>query len=225
MAIKKGAAWAAAVARQKEAARRRGVKLPPPVDLKALYDAGFRAAPKPSPGIKKGAAWAAAVKRQEAAKASLGPQARKLQAFATAAAVPTDSGVAPASDDARIEAMRLLIQSQASPDTQLEALRAILSNERAMKPRLHAIQRSGAGVSGAAAATILTVSPTLKKISGMLQHAADQTEATSEHHLINNQIAFRKATLSKLVHLSTCLPKRHPLRDKLRRIGLFSGLI
>lgn len=69
------------------------------------------------------------------------------------------------------------------------------------------------------------VDPRLKAISAKLALAENQRLATSEHNAINNVTAFRRKVLADLMRISSCLPESHPTRQKIRRVGLMSGLL
>jgi len=69
------------------------------------------------------------------------------------------------------------------------------------------------------------VDPRLKAINAKLALADNQRMATSEHHAINNVKAFRRKVLADLMRISSCLPESHPTRQKIRRVGLMSGLL
>lgn len=69
------------------------------------------------------------------------------------------------------------------------------------------------------------VDPRLKAINAKLALAENQRLATSEHNAINNVTAFRRKVLADLMRISSCLPESHPTRQKIRRVGLMSGLL
>lgn len=69
------------------------------------------------------------------------------------------------------------------------------------------------------------VDPRLKAINAKLALAENQRLATSEHNAINNVTAFRRKVLADLMRISACLPESHPTRQKIRRVGLMSGLL
>lgn len=62
-------------------------------------------------------------------------------------------------------------------------------------------------------------------INRRLSLAANQRTATSEHLNINNKTAFRKKVLGDLLRISANLPSGHPTRQRIRRVGLMSGLL
>lgn len=69
------------------------------------------------------------------------------------------------------------------------------------------------------------VDPRLKAINAKLALAENQRLATSEHNAINNVTAFRRKVLADLMRISSCLPESHPTRQRIRRVGLMSGLL
>lgn len=69
------------------------------------------------------------------------------------------------------------------------------------------------------------VDPRLREINKKLALAENQRLATSEHNAINNVKAFRRKVLADLMRISSCLPESHPTRQKIRRVGLMSGLL
>jgi len=62
-------------------------------------------------------------------------------------------------------------------------------------------------------------------INKRLALAANQRTATSEHLSINDKTAFRKKVLGDLLRISANLPPSHPTRQRIRRVGLMSGLL
>jgi hypothetical protein len=69
------------------------------------------------------------------------------------------------------------------------------------------------------------VDPRLRAINAKLSLAENQRLATSEHNAINNKTAFRRKVLADLMRIASCLPESHPTRQKIRRVGLMSGLL
>lgn len=105
----------------------------------------------------------------------------------------------------------------------------------ASKPRL-AARSSGSTAAGAQQGNELLVrmvaeavnkklGPDLSTINKRLKLAQNQRTATSEHININNKLAFRRKVLADLMRLSTCLPASHPTRQRIRKVGLMSGLL
>ena len=105
----------------------------------------------------------------------------------------------------------------------------------ASKPRL-AARSSGSTAAGAQKGNELLVrmvaeavnkklGPDLSTINKRLKLAQNQRTATSEHININNKLAFRRKVLADLMRLSTCLPASHPTRQRIRKVGLMSGLL
>jgi len=101
------------------------------------------------------------------------------------------------------------------------------------KPRLSA-RSTGSGTKGSAdkalatavaSAVIRQMNPTLKTINSKLSLAENQRLATSEHNALNNVTAFRRKVLQDLMRISSCLPESHPTRQRIRRVGLMSGLL
>jgi len=101
------------------------------------------------------------------------------------------------------------------------------------RPRL-AARSSGSGSKAAgdkvliqlmANAVSKKLAPDLRTINKRLKLAENQRLATSEHLALNSTSAFRKKVLQDLLRMSTCLPANHPTRQRIRRIGLMSGLL
>ena len=67
--------------------------------------------------------------------------------------------------------------------------------------------------------------PDLAMVNKRLRLAANQRTATSEHLNINNKTAFRRKVLQDLLRISATLPASHPIRQRIRKVGLFSGLL
>lgn len=99
------------------------------------------------------------------------------------------------------------------------------------KPRLHARSTGTKGAADKALATavasavIKQMNPTLKTINKKLSLAENQRLATSEHNALNNVTAFRRKVLQDLMRISACLPESHPTRQRIRRVGIMSGLL
>lgn len=99
------------------------------------------------------------------------------------------------------------------------------------KPRLQARSTGTPGAAdkamaaAVASAVIKQMSPTLKTINAKLSLAENQRLATSEHNAINNVTAFRRKVLQDLMRISSCLPESHPTRQRIRRVGIMSGLL
>lgn len=92
--------------------------------------------------------------------------------------------------------------------------------------------RSSGKANGQAALIELTASavnrklaPELSSINKKLTLAQNQRTATSEHNALNNQRAFRRKVLGDLTRIAGCLPDDHPMRKRVRRFGIFSGML
>lgn len=111
----------------------------------------------------------------------------------------------------------------------------IIKTAAATKPRLAAKStgKDSAGADAGRQALIEMVAnavgkklgPDLSAINKRLRLAENQRMATSEHLAINNTAAFRRKVLQDLMRMSMCLPSNNPTRQKIRRIGLMSGLV
>lgn len=99
------------------------------------------------------------------------------------------------------------------------------------KPRLQARSTGTKGAAdkalaaAVASAVVRQMNPTLSTINKKLSLAENQRLATSEHNMLNNVTAFRRKVLQDLMRISSCLPESHPTRQRIRRVGIMSGLL
>jgi hypothetical protein len=155
-------------------------------------------------------------------KASLDAGAAKTQLQALAAGKP--AGV---SADEYAAQLRALAAAKPENLSQAEYI-AKLQMAAALKPRIQARSTTdGNGDTGAAAVAAQVdkqLAPVLAKIAGLLQHAANQREATFEHNVIQNTAAYRKKVLDDLMRIAALLPAEHS-QYIARRVGLLSGFM
>jgi hypothetical protein len=125
-------------------------------------------------------------------------------------------------------------QSAQAAQVKANAARDIARIAACNRPRLRA-KSSGSGKADVAQKALMAklvadavakrVDPRLKAINAKLSLAENQRLATSEHNAINNKTAFRRRVLADLMRIASCLPESHPTRQKIRRVGLMSGLL
>lgn len=121
--------------------------------------------------------------------------------------------------------------------TLVKALTAkqIVDTGAAARPRLAAKSskdKSGTAVPGSAMLQVIgdaveqKLGPQLSRISGALGLAENQRLATSEHLSLKNRDAYRRKVLKDLDRIASArLPLSSPTRQRIRRVGIMSGLL
>lgn len=121
--------------------------------------------------------------------------------------------------------------------TLVKALTAkgIVETGAATRPRLAAKSskdKSGTAVPGSAMLQVIgdaveqKLGPQLSRISGALGLAENQRLATSEHLSLKNRDAYRRKVLKDLDRIASArLPLSSPTRQRIRRVGIMSGLL
>lgn len=122
--------------------------------------------------------------------------------------------------------------------TLVKALTAkqIVDTGAATRPRLAAKStgkdKTGTAVPGSAMLRVIgdaveqKLGPQLARISGALGLAENQRLATSEHLSLKNRDAYRRKVLKDLDRIASArLPLSSPARQRIRRVGIMSGLL
>lgn len=130
---------------------------------------------------------------------------------------------------AKAAKMRAMVQQQQGRSSLAD--KAALAAQ--LKPRIQAkstrTPKPGATdpavVAAVAAKVNARLAPKLSKIDRYLKLAADQRQATYEHDVIKNTAAYRRKVLGDLMRLSATLPADHPVRQRIVKVGLLSGLM
>ncbi len=132
--------------------------------------------------------------------------------------------------------------STATPMQQRDDIGMVLAKALAARDSLQAMsvrpklaaRKVSSGVAGGKDSLLATtvanavankLGPDLAAVNKRLRLAANQRTATSEHLNINNKTAFRRKVLQDLLRISATLPASHPVRQRIRKVGLFSGLL